>query len=931
MTRLRVFLASLLVAPLAAVHAADLHVAPEGRDANPGTQAEPFGTLGRARDQVRALKQAGPLNEPVTIVVHGGTHFLKETLVFTPDDSGTQDWPVTYAAAPGERPVVSGGTPITGWRADEAGVAVADVPGVKEGKLYFKSLYVNGRRAVRAREPDAGFYRIRDVLEPALEQADKRKNRRIDVNRQGFVFDGTDIKPWPESADAVVVRHAAWETSLNWIKSVDAERRRVLFTEPKGWAPGSQGVPDPKGDRYFVENVREALDEPGEWHLDRQAGAVRYRLRPGETVESLEAVAGVLERLVEFRGDPAAKKTVRHIRLEGLTFAHTDWDGANARKVPVTQAQVALATAMIFARAAVGCAIENCELVHGGTHGIWLEEGCRGNRIVRCQIHDLGGGGVYVGGGGDPNSGNDFLKNLNACRTDDPRGHPLTATDNTVDNCFIHDLNHVFGGGVGVWLGIASYTRVTRNEICDLNYSGISVGWDWSSRSPPVGQANRIEGNHIHHLGYGELSDLAGIYTLGRQPGTLLRNNVIHDVNDYLYGGWGLYNDQGSSEFRMEKNVVYDTNDEAYFQNNDSEKNVLRNNILAFPGTGHLRRGQEDNCVASPIVERNILIGRHGAPFFTKWQNPATFRSDRNLFWDTEHPPEQWLMGGYTWDEWRQRGLDTHSVAADPLFENAAARDFQLRPDSPAFALGFEPPDLAAVGLYGDPAWVALPGKKVFRAVHPESLPPTRRPRQRVIVTSFADDFEATPSGDVPAAGLAMEHPPEGTVRVVDGVGRGAGRAVVFADHDHVSSPRPSLVYTTDWVEGTGSVAFDVLPKRIAGGAFECLWRDWYDGDIVPGPSVRISPDGAVQAAGRILARLPADGWARIRMVCRLGKAGTKTFDVEIETEGRPKQAFAGLPCPKGADFRRTNWIGFLCHGSGPTAVRVDNVAFDLR
>lgn len=920
-------LAAGLVTACAALPAAEFHVAPQGNDRGPGTQETPFATLDRAREAVRAVAA----QEPVTVIVRGGTYALERPLVFSPEDSGTKDRPVAYVAAPGERPVVSGGVPITGWR-QEGTFLVATVPAVKEGRLAFKSLFVNGRRAIRAREPDGGFHRIRGVLEPDLEQSDNGKNRRIDINRQGFVFAGDDIQPWPDLADAVVVRYAAWETSLNWIESVDADRRRVLFTAPKGWAPGTQGIRDPKGDRYFVENIRAGLDEPGEWHLDRATGEVRYLPREGEKADTLEAVAGVLERLVEFRGDPATGKTVRHIRLQGLTFAHTDWDGGNTRNVPVTQAQVPLGSAMIFARGAVGCAIEECEVVHGGTHGIWLEEGCRANRVVRCQIHDLGGGGVYIGGGGDPGS-KTFHTHLAARRTTEPRSDPLAATDNTVDNCFIHDLNHVFHGSVGVWLGVASHTRVTRNEICDLDYSGISVGWDWSSGSPPVAQANLIQGNHIHHLGYGELSDLAGIYTLGRQPGSILRNNVIHDVNDYLYGGWGIYNDQGSSEFRIVKNVVFDTNDESYFQNNDSERNVLRHNILAFPGTGHVRRGGENNCIQSPIFDGNIFIGRHGTPFTTHWQVPATFRSDGNVFWDTDHPPEEWLMGGYTWDQWRARGLDARSVAADPLFVDAAGRDFRLQPGSPALALGFEPPDLAAVGLYGDPAWVALPQRKVFRPVHPEALPPAGRPQTRVIVDSFRDDLEETDPGDVPAAGQATEHPGLASARVVTGAGRAGSRAIVFDEQPGaIPSAAPAMQYAVDWFEGEARVAFDIMPARQEGVTFMVAWRDRFAAEMLPGPTVQILPTGDVRCGGRTLTRLPADAWTRLSITCPLGKAARGTFDLVVETEGSPPQTFARLPLPKAsAAFHRVSWIGFLCSGAGTATVRLDNLEMSCR
>ena len=140
----RTLLTALLFAPLAALQAAEFHVAPTGNDANPGTEAKPFATLERAREAVRALQT----REGATVCVRAGTYFLKEPLVFTPEDSGAKDRPVTYVAAPGEKPVISGGMPITGWR-QEGKLLVTTVPAVKEGRLYFKNLFVNGHRAIR--------------------------------------------------------------------------------------------------------------------------------------------------------------------------------------------------------------------------------------------------------------------------------------------------------------------------------------------------------------------------------------------------------------------------------------------------------------------------------------------------------------------------------------------------------------------------------------------------------------------------------------------------------------------------------------------------------------------------------------------------------------------------------------------------------------
>jgi hypothetical protein len=906
--------------------AAELYVATNGSDTNPGTEAKPFATLERARDAVRALKT----RDGATVFVRGGTYFLTEPLVFTVADSGAKERPVTYAAAPGERPVISGGMPITGWRR-EGKLLVTTIPSVREGKLYFKNLFINGCRAIRAREPNTGFFRIRGPLDPNPKVTGQAL-RSVVINKQGFRFHGEDLKPWPDLTEAVVVRYSAWESSLNWIRSLNPEKREVFFTEPKGWAVGTQGHPDPKGDRYFIENLRAALDAPGEWHLDRQTGALCYCPRRGETTGTLRAVAGLLERVVEFRGDPSTGKTVQHIVLRGLTFAHTDWDAANTRKVGVCQAHITLGTAMLHATGAVNCRIEGCEFVHGGTHGIWLANGCKSNTIVRCQVHEMGGGGVYIGAVSDPHLGKVYQQWLAARRTTDPRADAEAAVDNMVDNCFIHDLNHVFHGSIGVWLGVASHTTVSRNEICDTDYTGVSVGWDWTSKSPPIGQANVIEGNHIHHIGYGELSDMAGIYTLGRQPGSVLRGNIIHDVNDCVYGGWGIYNDQGSAEFLIEKNIVFDTNDESYFQNNDSERNVLRNNILAFPGTGNLRRGREDNVIESPTLERNIIVGRNGAPFTLRWRTPATFRSDHNLFWDYDHRPADLIFDGVGFADWQRRGRDGNSVITDPLFVNAAKRDFRLKPNSPALALGFEPIDATRAGLYGDKAWVGLPKGKTFRSVFAESLPKEGRPVARIISAAFADDFESTPAGSRPRVGRPQDCGEVGTVRVTAGAGRDGTRGLVLSELPGAAPTfAPSLTYETEWRAGIATIEFDLMVEKNDGITFTQEWRDWFDHALISGPILRVNPKGRLMVNNKDLAGLPPGKWARVKITCHLGDRSDGTFDLRFAVEGEQPHAFPALPCARGKAFNRASWIGFLCHGQGTAKVHLDNLSFTLQ
>lgn len=685
-----VFLETLAVAPKAPAAEptrADLYVAPNGNDAWSGRLAQPksdgrdgpLATLAAARDAVRRLKAKAPAR-PVRVLLRGGAYRIGNAIVFTAEDSGTREAPITYAAYPGEKPVLSGGVPITGWNRADGGLWRAIVPEVKRGEWYFRQLFVAGRRCIPARIPNRGeVYHPAGPIEPLR---DRNAARRDPKTRMGFRYRNEDLKRWSSLEDVIAVVYHSWTTSRHHVQSLEPEKRIVRFSNPSSWPMYWWG----ENERYYVECVREGLDAPGEWHLDRASGVLTYYSRPGEDMGKAETIAPRTEELLRLEGDPSAGKLVEHLHFEGLSLQHTEWVMPRQGAVD-GQAAAFLKTAAVFARGARDCVFERCEIVHTGGYGLWLERGCKACRLVQCHLHDLGAGGVRLG------------------ETSLPEEPQEQAERNEVYNCFIHDGGNVYHAGVGVWIGRSSHNEVHHNEICDFYYTGVSVGWSWGY-APSSAHHNAIEYNHIHHLGWGELSDMGGIYTLGVSPGTRLRYNLIHDVLSYSYGGWGLYTDEGSTHILLENNVVYRVKDGAFHQHYGRE-NTVRNNVLAFSATyGQIRRSRQEEH-SSFTIERNVICGNAVPMLGGNWSN-GNFTLRANCYWDTsgrapEFPDKLHLRA------WQQQGHDQDSIVADPRFVDPEHYDLRLQADSPALKLGFRPIDTGAIGLVGPPEWVELP------------------------------------------------------------------------------------------------------------------------------------------------------------------------------------------------------------------------------
>ena len=542
------FLAARLFA--AAPDSRQFFVAPNGRDEDPGTKEKPFATPTRAMEVVRALV-AGGLKNDVRVVLRGGTYPLAAPLVFTSADSGSAEHSITYAAASDEGVVISGGRPIANWKPAGGSKWSAELPEVEAGRWFFRQLVVSDRRAVRARWPNED-----GVLHLAT----------VGNEVKLFTFDRALPQANLGGQDAELVVYENWSVSRALVTS--SEERQLATATAVGWIGHGDMTTASPGKPAFIEHARAGLDQPGEWFLDRATGTLTYLAATGETPTQTVAVAPVLAQLVKIAG--TKDRPVRNVRFEGMRFEHTDFalpafgysEIQAAHFGPSMKRPTHVQPVAIECAYAEGLRFERCRLAHLNNSGIGFGPGCRRNSVVGCVIEDIGGTGVMVGwrGAGRLESGAEGTLDADwADPADAPAG-------NEVANCVIRRCGADSRGAVGVFVAFSADTRVAHNVIHDLPYTGVSIGYRWNTT--PTSQVRCVaEYNHIYDV-MKTLADGGGIYTLGFQPGTVLRGNLIHDVHRsaYAHGGApnnGFFIDEGSKGFLFESNVVHKTSGES--------------------------------------------------------------------------------------------------------------------------------------------------------------------------------------------------------------------------------------------------------------------------------------------------------------------------------------------------------------------------------
>lgn len=679
-----------------------LYVAPGGNDQASGSRWRPYATFGRAQAAVAEHKASLPQGARgrIEVLFSEGHYTLSEPVRIGPEHGGTETLQVVYRARGSKPPVFSGGRRVSGWTVDAGGVWRTVLPEAKSGAWRFSQLFVNGERRFRPRLPRQGYFITQDNFE---------KN---DNGINGFTYRGEDLDPaWANLPYIEFHVLHVWSASRMRAASIDPAQKALRFPATRAF---NAYWSDFKERRYWAENVKEAFGLPGEWYLDTASGELSYTPLPGERPESSLVEAPLLDQLLIVNGN--GDQPVVNTLFEGLLFRQSQWyTPPHGNFTPQGEMNIPAAVEVVRARHVT---LRRCAFTQLGGYAMAFGPGAHSNTVDHCLMVDLGAGGVkigppYVGYSGIDAPGNHLSPEA-------PDGTAKTTSAITISNCRITGGGRIHPAAHGVWIGHSSYNRILNNEISDLYYTAVAIGWTWGYAEPSRSHHNEVAFNHMHKIGQGVLSDMGGVYTLGISPGTTVHHNLIHDIHAYAYGGWGLYTDEGSTDIHMYNNLVHDVKTGGFHQHYGRE-NVIENNIFANSLKDQLQRTRDEEHISFFFRHNIVYWDNNGNLLGSNWKSGKRGEKDGkptqryelgpNLYW---HPSgkQEIFPGGKTLAQWQaETGQDAGSLVADPLFENPAQRDFRLRPDSPAARIGFKPFDLTSV--VGPRDQRALPGLKL--------------------------------------------------------------------------------------------------------------------------------------------------------------------------------------------------------------------------
>lgn len=737
-----IILLPLLLALIRLSIALDVYVSPAGSDAGSGASPQnPYATLSRALGALTTSSNGG------TVYLAGGV-YERTSAVYS--GSG----PITVRALnASDGATLSGGVLVKGWVLGSGNMLQAPLPaGVGSCTLLCSR---SGQCRPRARTPNEGSYftwaapLCANLSSPACHEAAK----------WGFVFSGGDVPAAPYDERRVEVSvFGGWTASRHAIASIHPANSTLLLQNPSNMPIGQWRNHDSEGGgRYFLENIREGLDAPGEWYCDIPSQTIAYLPLPGESAATLELYLAVdLEVLVVANASGGVT-----LQGPGLAVVHAAWtcDFAAAQCCDF-QSTSWQDYAAVHVRSTRAFSASLVEVAAVGGSAVWLDEGTVDSSVEGCHLHDLAAGGVRVGAADVCSNG--------------------TVRNVSVSNNRIGRGGAVFPDGTGVTVHNAQGVAVEHNEIAFFSYTGVSLGWCWSYENQTRVGGHSVAANWVHHLGMGlqrQLGDaMACFYSLGQLAGSQVHHNLCHDVGAYFTGGFGTSQDQASSGLSIHHNVIARTTGAGVNQHYGVGNTVV-NNVVAFSnfdsaavnGTtvnrGAVRSYAQANLPSTMHVERNIVLqdsalavpmndmylpwvevgGAHGGP---AGHGAWALNFSRNLYWNPSNAtlPALPVWGGcqacgtpgeaprqLTFAEWQSgcgtdfasyvaraaagncsgsgvhRGppQDVSSVFADPLFADPANLNFTLLPGSPALALGFEPIDLSDLGPQGVP-WPPL-------------------------------------------------------------------------------------------------------------------------------------------------------------------------------------------------------------------------------
>lgn len=576
--------------------AGEIWISPKGSDFNDGTCQSPKATLTSALRQAREWRRTedNRIQGGITIYMEGGTYAFYEPVFIRPEDSGTKESPTIIRSVGDEKVILSGGISINGWK-KQGKVWVADVPVFNGRPLDFRQLWVNGKKAVRARDVE-DFEKMNRICS-VDEKNEILYVPAVSIRRL------IDNKGNLKAKYAEMVLHQMWCVANLRIRSVEVQgdsaairfhqpESRIQFEHP--W-PRPMVTTDGHNSAFYLTNARELQDVPGEWYHDIDARKVYYYPREGEKMQEAEVIVPAVETLVRVEG--TLDRPVCHIRFEKITFSYTTWMRPSEKgHIPLqagmyltdgyridpkmqrdylnhpldNQGWLGRPAAAVRVAAAKQIDFERCRFEHLGSTGLDYEEAVQGGVVRGCLFRDIAGNGLLVGSF-SPAAHETHLPY-------DPADRREVCTQQHINNCYFTEIGNEDWGCLAIAAGYVGDVNIEHNEISEVPYSGISLGWGWTQTVNCM-RNNRVHANLIHHYAK-HMYDVAGIYTLGAQPKSYLTENCVHsiyspgyahDPNHWFY----LYTDEGSSFITVKDNW---TESEKFLQNANGPGNVWENN-----------------------------------------------------------------------------------------------------------------------------------------------------------------------------------------------------------------------------------------------------------------------------------------------------------------------------------------------------------------
>ena len=580
--------------------AGEIYVSLQGNDKNSGTKEAPFYTLNRAIKQAREWRR---LNRPevaggIYIRLEEGVYAQRNSLFLRPEDSGTPDSPTVICAVDGAHPVISGGVAVTGWKRGCNHPAIpeklkqkiwsVEAPLIGNRRVETRQMWVNGHKVQRAAQfPDGGLERMIDF---------NPEEQTITIP----VSQSVNPKRLQNAGQLEMIVHQRWAIAILRVKSIDVKDGQavVRFHEPESHLEFAHPWPQPviggeKGNSSFcLTNALELLDQPGEWFQEYPSGTIYYYPQAGENMETAEVIIPTLETLVTIDG--TLSRPVKHIQFNGITFEHTSWmrpsyqghvtlqggfplldayklqePGLPEKAELENQAWITRPETAIRVRGAEHIDFKHCTFRHLSSTGLDYEWAVTASSVEDCQFTDIGGTALLVGA--FPDGG------LETHIPFIPADVRELCSHITIRNNFISNVTNEDWGCVGIGAGYVRNMDISHNEVCHLNYSGICVGWGWTSLESGMCN-NRIEANYVHHFAR-RLYDAGGLYTLSNQPGSVMRNNRIEHLIEAPYAtndrAFYIYLDEATDGYTMENNWCPA---ERFDSNRPGKKNVWKNN-----------------------------------------------------------------------------------------------------------------------------------------------------------------------------------------------------------------------------------------------------------------------------------------------------------------------------------------------------------------